>query len=383
METHRYGGGDWITIAINPCVNETSRPDLKMSDMKTPAQKDNCYPIEKIEQKLNEMETFFFVKFFDHQINHTSSDNLFPVFDNFLYLKVSTDIFLRYLLKYQVIDYNLDTGFIFEDVTKKRSYLYSGYDSQVALVNKKPTGFPKYAQVDIVLDPNKKSFNRSYVKLQTVTANIGGVAKFFLMIGEIVAFIYLRNIYFLDLCNSFFNYGEIDLKANQSNNIKSTGPNKSNSFLAYKDSKIKLKEKNEEVSLLNTTSNPMILFSIDHSIVGLSKKPEVNNKENTLPKENNYLELNNKSNAMINNKTGSYFRSQIGESKEIKLKQSFFELLFCPTKLFLKSKDKAYNLLSYEKLIHNVVELSELKDFMINEMNLKYSGNCKLNYYDN
>ena len=99
-----------------------------------------------------------------------------------------------------------------------------------------------------------------------------------------------------------------------------------------------------------------------------------------IPKENNYVEVNDKSDANIS-KTESMF-NPLSKGKTQLLSQSLFQLLFCPSIEFKRLKSKAFNLLSYDKLIHNVVELSELKDYLINEMELVYSGNCKLNYFE-
>ncbi len=62
-----------------------------------------------------------------------------------------------------------------------------------------------------------------------------------------------------------------------------------------------------------------------------------------------------KSKVILNNKIDLSLRDQINISQEKLLTQSFLQLLFCPTNLFKKSKSKAYNLLSYDKLLHNVV----------------------------
>ena len=78
ITTHRYGGGPRFMLVANPCVNQTSRPTLKFSDFKTNEQKDNCYPIDKIEKTLNEQEFYIIVKFKDRQINHTSTSSIFP-----------------------------------------------------------------------------------------------------------------------------------------------------------------------------------------------------------------------------------------------------------------------------------------------------------------
>lgn len=370
IEVARYGGGQMLKFIVNPCVNETSRPDLVFSDMKTTAQKDNCYPIEKIEEKIKEKDTYIFLKFIDHQINHTSTDNIFPFFENFMFFKISSDIFLRYQLKYQVIHYNLDMSFIFEQVTQINSYLYNGYDTQVDLVNKEKIGFPKYSQVDIILDPNKKTFNRSYVKLQTLAANIGDAAKFFLLFGEMISYIYLRKIYLINLCNSLINYSTKS-EAQSKLNIEKTS-----NFLMYKSSRVNDKVKN--LSIFNNTSNPVICFSNESTTSHISK-PINNNGE--LKQVQNYVVDQNKSNTKINQNNNLFEIENSVKNQE--LSQSFIRLVFWPTKEFNKSVEIAYNMMSYEKLLQNIVELSELKVYIINSMNLKYSGNCKLNYIDN
>jgi hypothetical protein len=377
LETARYGGPKNIMLVVRPCVNETSRPDLEFSDGKTSAQKDNCYPIEKIEEKLNKNEFYIFVRFFDNQLNHTSTSNIFTKMQNDVYLKLSTQIYVRYMMKFQIIDYNLDLGFIFEDINRHKSYMYVGYDTQINLVNKGKVGDPKYGMFDINLDPNRKLYNRSYVKLQTVAANIGGVAKFFLMIGEVVSFLYLRNLFFLDLCNSFFNYSNLS-----QDKTKHCSQKISSAFALYKEKKKNLIDEQKEVSVINCTSKTKFCFVSESNNLKSENKLKVEeniNIQNEGVKTNNYMESHEKSNARI--KLGLENQNIFVESKG-SLAQSFWQIVFCPSKLFKASKIKAYNLLSYERIIHSVVELSELKDYLINDNSVKYIGNCKLSFDD-
>lgn len=363
VETHRYGGGGRFQLLVNPCVNETSRPDLIFSDQKP--NKDNCYPIQQIEENINSRETFIFLEFYDHQINHSSIDNVFPVFQNYISLKLSTEIFLRYLLEYQIIDYNIDFGFVFEDISSYRSYFYKSYSTQVDIVNKKNTGYPKYAHIDIVLDSYKKTYNRSYIKLQTVGANIGGAAKLFMLIGQTISFLYLNNLYFLELCNNLFTYssGETE-SATQFNST-----NKSPCFQYYKS---RINERTQ--SLLINPSTKGFAFSVLKSPILYEKKESIIiNREVT---EVLKTQLN----------TNNYFKDSVAPIIKVKssassdfaerriLSQSLIQMLFFTSKEFKKAKELAYNVLSYEKLIHCVIELCELKDYLISEMGLKYSG---------
>ena len=135
--------------------------------------------------------------------------------------------------------------------------------------------------------------------MQTVTANIGGIAKFFLMIGEIVSFMYLQNIYLLDLCNSFFNYSSSNLKDNQQINTK-----KSNVFLAYKERKSRCHDLHQEASLLIPTSTHSLKFSIEtsNSPHDKNKKDEISGIKDVSKYQNPNIEGFNNSNIVLNNK---------------------------------------------------------------------------------
>ena len=320
------------------------------------------------------------MKFFDYQVNHTSTTNIFPKFENFIFLKLSTDIYIRYMLKFQIIDYELDMGFIFEEKTKFRGYSYVGYDNQINLVDKRPGGNGKLGMFDIILDPTKKVFSRSYVKLQTVAANIGGVAKFFLLLGEFVSTFYLQSLFNLELCNSFFNYTDKNGKSNDESKDKLN----SDVLCLYKSNKIKMIDEKDASVLINLTSKSKINFSSieKKNFLNVERKKDVVEMDVRPTVENNYVQTIEKSNLKIKLDKESLFDKSKSEITYDELNQSFFNILLCPTKKFKKSKEMAFNLLSYEKLIHNVIELSELKDYIINDLSLKYSGNCKLDYID-
>ncbi len=140
----------------------------------------------------------------------------------------------------------------------------------------------------------------------------------------------------------------------------------------------------QEISEINSTSNSELCFVVENNripIIDNKLKVEDNVNIRDDIQKNNYLDPIDNSNFKIKIDKESLNNSIFKESYD-SLTQSFWQIIFCPNKHFNASKEKALNLLSYEKMIHNVVELCELKDYIINESSLKYIGNCKLNYQD-
>lgn len=82
-------------------------------------------------------------------------------------------------MKFRPIYYNTDNGYFIENIKKSSFYIYIGYDMQISTVDLKED-LPKIGQVNFVLDDFSTTYNRSYIKLQEVMANIGGVMKFLL-----------------------------------------------------------------------------------------------------------------------------------------------------------------------------------------------------------
>lgn len=373
FNTTRYGGGSWISIVISSCYNETEDQIAlgPSSDMKPESLRRNgCYSTEKIKDRLNFKETYFFLKMIDHSVNHSSVDNIFPSFKNQLFLRVSPDIQLRYLLKFQPIIYNLDMGYIFEEIKTYESFIFTNYDMQVSAVN--PNSLThKISQIDINLDPYMKIYNRSYVKLQQASANIGGIGKFLLIAGQIVMYIYANNYYFLSLANNilFYYKGTSEQESNQSLPLIQYLQEKNNQNLILNPL-----NSSSQVNKFNNVNN--IVFPTTNEFSKINKygvfftKPSKKTNDNL----NNTQTLIKKGFASLNN-------------DDNKMQLSIIRLMFCPTKKFKETKKLILNnLMSIENVLKTMIELVHLKDFIVQDQNLYYFGYQKIlideNRYD-
>ena len=353
--TTRYGTGNVPSISILTCLNETdsmiaSNPS---SDLKTEEQrKTGCYPKEFIDRRLGQRGMYIYLTFWDRSINHSSTDNIFPYQVNSLTLRISTDLFSRYQLKFKPIFYNLDLGFIFENIIKDEAYSYTGYDMQIALISKDIVS-PKIGQIDIVLDNFTTTYNRSFIKLQEVSANIGGIAKFFYLCGQLIIFLYNENNFYNLLALKLLNNNN---KENFQNLIEESELNFKNNLKIDADYRLT----NEDLisNIFNCTIHQGLTFvkkSINISNLNLNNQNSGETKFKILKKKFNEL------NTELISKNSS----------------NFILNYFYPSKVMKKKKKMINSILSYDNLVSSLIELLQFKDFLVSENQLIYFGNQK------
>jgi hypothetical protein len=123
------------------------------------------------------------------------------VYNNF---RITYDFFFSYDEYYKVLQYLSDEGFVFEDNKRFESFTYDDISSKTEI-------YPKGTNVHVNLTFGTVSLfmnsmyadrhKRLYPKLQSVLANIGGVMKFILFIGNVLAKYITANMMIIDLSN--------------------------------------------------------------------------------------------------------------------------------------------------------------------------------------
>jgi hypothetical protein len=269
----------------------------------------------------------------------------------------------------QPVKYDIHLGYIFEDISTYESYRYLNFDMQVDSVKKVDGVFNKhknkFAMIDIILSEEQRVFSREYVKLQTVAANIGGVAKFFLTASQILMFYYSKQLFISEFANSIVDskkettsfQPKIILSKNKINNFI----NKDNSSMKLQDCSYNNEEKDSKynINLENNLKNNLNL--------GLFKKKVAINDS----KQVYYC-------------TSSSFKdleSKINQLKEERKNEpNFYEIrvldLFgFESKKFKSIKKITAKVLSIDYLINNISQLVHLKNFVENTNDLIYFGN--------
>jgi hypothetical protein len=320
----------------------------------------------------------------DHVVKE-GKDKLFkPYLTQFIF-KFSLDIYLRYLLQLQPVKYDIDLGYIFEDVSTYESYRYLAYTMQVDSVKKIDGVFNKnkhkFGMIDITLAEEQRVFSREYVKLQTVAANIGGVAKFFLTASQILMFYYSKQLFISDFANSIFN-------SKRESNIKHL---QSENKGAFKSSISGIQNNNINMDIIN----------------------DINKSKNFLVDENNHIQIpdinaqdkDRKFNEGANLKNLGLFRKKLAvedsnliyycktnssndlidklkELKEERLNDSgklyevsIFDKFGLESRRFKILKKSVAKVLSIDNLINNITQLVHLKNYVENTNELLYFGN--------
>jgi hypothetical protein len=241
--------------------------------------KNDCYPIDTINNYLQSISWSMIT------LNHIFDPNNYTDPGQvYLYKEkgqVGTTMFKRadYLLSN--VDYLTDKGIFYETIERQDYFTISDptYSADLRTVGLYPGSF---ASINIEFRNFKISYERSYIKLQNVIANVGGFIKFIFFVGKIISG-YFSNFYFhRDLINFLFqvescsNYYQFPI-ALMGDKIQLQNLNDSGNFL--KNTYIENKKLHENIKSDNVINNNYCEQKIEK--IKTSNLPEKIIKEKT------------------------------------------------------------------------------------------------------
>lgn len=193
-----FSKAEWkyLQFQFNKCVNSTKNNN-------------SCMPAEEIESRLQGGYLGMFISHVSviptnfHQPFSSHGKNVFTSFSSNQY----TDVWLY--LKPLIIE--TDDGYIFR---RNKTVHCLVYDSSFATYDYR--GGNTFLSLNLRLSLVREVYERSYSKVQGVAAEIGGIIKFGLVVGEIVVYI-IREILYKDFLLTFF-FEEPVYKVKTSNN---------------------------------------------------------------------------------------------------------------------------------------------------------------------
>ena len=308
----------YITISLYPCTNST------LSDV-------ICKPQEVIDKYLH-TATFGIYTLNNNVLTKDFENPFSPVIYNDFYA-VSKNTFTHAILFLMHSNIYSDIGWLFQEINLKKGFCIDKPKVNLYLNAQEDTKFVQFQLSDKI-----QVINRKYMKLQELCAQIGGIAKFLMILGKMLNFIYddvsLREyIYNLFIDNEEKKISKIPLKVPQS---------KDSSF--YKVNQMNISNKLEE----DPKSNNMINNFISNQ---QTKKP--NNSVIEIP---NFLYKPIRSNMRL-----SFIDKQIfcclkkQNSSLIKMNKGFNEI------------NKHF---SIEKILKNSIDLQKMKYFLFSNYEL-------------
>lgn len=178
-----YGNLKFIlwNLVLSPCVNTTENNN-------------SCKSIEQIRDKL----PLFYVHL---EITNMLVDSfdllnpLKPIFTSHL-MRASSFNSRDEIIYFTTIFYNTDMGFILEDKSEIKGFEISRTETDSLYVDAENLKDSYMVKIKITLLNQKLIYVRGYIKIQTIAANIGGLAKFLILVLGYLNSKY-NNVFFL------------------------------------------------------------------------------------------------------------------------------------------------------------------------------------------
>lgn len=238
--------------------------------------------------------TFFYINSYTDSLDYEN-----PV--KYYYDKITTQLTYLYLKRNFIYisnnQYRSDNGWIIEDTRYIDYYQLYKY---IPEINSKVDYDDGYVLWNTLVSPNiSKETNRSYVKVQNLFANIGGIVNAFIIIINVFFNHYLRFNFVMSL-REFLNPGDQDyqIKRGLHNQTIMGLRNVDNERNEINNNIINKSEKNYNYTVTNTNPNNILnnnLFNVNNIGKVTENNNIINNNNNNTAKEVKKFSINHKS----------------------------------------------------------------------------------------
>ena len=249
-------------------------------------------------------------------------------------IKYLEDIFLYFKL----IEVITDSGYFFENKNYVNFVAYDYIQSDIDFRES-----PQFLSLSINISPKREIYKRSYIKLQTIISNVGGMLKMILLIGEYSIY-FIRMLLYKNYILEFFNLDESAIRLKEIRKVyKLKGMN---------SSKFKL-----ESLFSNINDNNENILKHCNSICDNNSGMK-NNEEKSEIRSN----LNNDDNLITNNKLPFKKENTFFEINKNNLKKNNFLSIN-----FTKSKSKTNEPNLIKAILSKKIENSNIKNINIKD----------------
>lgn len=148
-----------------------------------------CSTFDQITDYLNKKELYFSFVVPDYNFDMTNFENPITNKYNLFYWKASSGIFFKQSLYWRHVTLFDDKGWIFEDINEVSAVEYVGKEESISLVQAsdfKSSKNQNYFQLMTFFQNDERNHTRSFMKIQELAANVGGIIKVVMMIFKTV-----------------------------------------------------------------------------------------------------------------------------------------------------------------------------------------------------
>jgi hypothetical protein len=198
-----YKPNSFINIAINFCNNATTN---------------NTCPTES-EMAPVLRNVFIQFGYIDYSVDHLDVKNPTKPYLKFQTLAINWDLHTRYYENLGIVDYYTDENLIFEDFQLTSAYQNTKTDSTVSIRHGSSL-YPgiTFATLSFIRDPKVTTYNKSFLKVQTLLAKIGGILNALIFLFKFVSSVITKNLLLEKIINDFIHFEDnIETKSLNSN----------------------------------------------------------------------------------------------------------------------------------------------------------------------
>jgi len=177
---------NFINVYVNMCNNITTN--------------NTCLSKYKIEPALKNV--FLHLAFIDYEVDHYNFSHPVKSFLRYEVLPINWDLHARYFLSFNKLNYITDEGIVLVEKREDISYKFSHY-TQTTQIRHGSLLYPDVSigTVTVFKQPTSEKYNRTYLKLQTLLARIGGAIQSILIISKGLCHFATKNLFLIDMIN--------------------------------------------------------------------------------------------------------------------------------------------------------------------------------------
>jgi hypothetical protein len=194
----RYGEANpnsFMNVLVNMCNNVTTN--------NTCPEKSQLEPILK--------NVYLHMIYIDKELNHYNYDNPIKPYVRAETFPINWDLHSRYFYAFSTLRYFTDYGNIFEHLVEHSSYKFSKNDQNVQ-IRHGSVAYPGVSIGTVTLYRRNAGdrYDRSYPKIQTLLARVGGSIQAIMVISKAFCYIVTRNLFLIDMININFSKDFLD-----------------------------------------------------------------------------------------------------------------------------------------------------------------------------
>ncbi len=255
----------------------------------------------KSNERINEILAGGYWGIFMNDYNVVPRQYKFPykIYGKNIYNGFSIDYFEDILFFLKTVEIITDSGYLFEDNNNLKFSVYDYFQSNI--VHKHSNNFLSFT---IRLSSKSEVYERSYIKIQTIFSNFGGMLKIILLFGEYSIY-FIRMTLYKNYILEFFNMDESEIRLKKVRE-KYTNIRKHLSSISkinfFNSSGLSINSFNNENKSIHN-NNPNNSYSLNNNYINSNKINSNNNNNNNRNSNNNNVRFSNQTLNKPRNKT--------------------------------------------------------------------------------